>query len=419
MSGKVSSLSIRDSGRYYTLSPRVVIDAPRFDSGSFAAIDSQDFKFGCGSLLHDSSSASTFGTLTDSHGKDKFVMQSFWIKLDSNAGTSTILWSDDYRLFIDSDLKVNFAYRVPASQKDAFQPNNLQLRTVPNKTLTKHYWHFVKLETFNSGLRINIDSSYYPFPAVWTMGLIDSNYFYDSGDVINCGLHTGEIAPHPFLNKNGQYVDDSNIDRSFSGRLDNYHFTVDSTKTLFDASWSSWIPDSAGETYENETPIISHNFDYRRAKASAYIDSSLGKVNRLVITDSGCGYDSAPGVTLIGGNTARDSNYRLGDIVEQTFSSGIKIQGEVQWYTKDSALDSARYLSLAHVGADDGKYHTFIGGAQLINKTLNFNTGLDVISVEEQNKMSENEQNDVFSQTFVDDFLDFTENNPFGDPENN
>jgi hypothetical protein len=71
------------------------------------------------------------------------------------------------------------------------------------------------------------------------------------------------------------------------------------------------------------------------------------------------------------------------------------------------------------VGADDGKYHTFIGGTQLINKTLNFNTGLDVISVEEQNKMSENEQNDVFSQTFVDDFLDFTENNPFGDPENN
>mgnify|MGYP001249024940 CR=1 FL=1 len=414
--GKVSSISITDSGRYYTLNPTVIIDPPPFDSTAYAALDSVDFKFGCGSLLHDSVATSTMGVLPDNYGQNKYVMQSFWIKLDSNSGTSTLLYSDDFRVFVDSDLKIGFSHYVNATNKDSGQLYDLQVHR-NNNAITRNNWHFIKIETNNSNLRINVDSN------------IDSNYMniaagnhyiYDAGDSIYAGKNTiGEDVPFPLMLKNGSLIVDSNLDRSFSGRFDNYQFTVDSTKSAFSTFWSSWVPDSAGETYENEPTILYHHFDFKVAKADAFIDSSTGKVNRVVITDSGCGYDSAPGVRFVGGNTARDSTYNLGNIVEQTFSSGIKIQGEVQWYTKDSALDSARYVSLAHVGADDGNYHTFIGGVQLINKTLNHTTGLDVISVEEQNKMSETEMNDVFSQPFVDDFLDFTEDNPFGDPENN
>ena len=43
---------------------------------------------------------------------------------------------------------------------------------------------------------------------------------------------------------------------------------------------------------------------------------------------------------------------------------------------------------------------------------------VSVASVSEDNKISQNEQNDDFS-TISGDFLDFTEDNPFGDPENN
>ena len=43
---------------------------------------------------------------------------------------------------------------------------------------------------------------------------------------------------------------------------------------------------------------------------------------------------------------------------------------------------------------------------------------MTINSVTEDNKISETEQNDIFSANST-DFLDFTENNPFGDVENN
>ena len=38
--------------------------------------------------------------------------------------------------------------------------------------------------------------------------------------------------------------------------------------------------------------------------------------------------------------------------------------------------------------------------------------------LEEINNISETEQNEIFTLPAVDDFLDFSEDNPFGDPEN-
>ena len=43
---------------------------------------------------------------------------------------------------------------------------------------------------------------------------------------------------------------------------------------------------------------------------------------------------------------------------------------------------------------------------------------MTVSSIPEDNRISSNEQNDDFS-TLAGDFLDFSEDNPFGDPENN
>jgi len=86
----------------------------------------------------------------------------------------------------------------------------------------------------------------------------------------------------------------------------------------------------------------------------------------------------------------------------------------------DSDLDSNRYLYLGLAGANDGKFHTFTSGAYpngTVVKTTGAASGLQVIGVTEPNNLSENEQNEVFS-SFSTDFLDFSENNPFGDPEN-
>lgn len=102
----------------------------------------------------------------------------------------------------------------------------------------------------------------------------------------------------------------------------------------------------------------------------------------------------------------------IGETVTQTLSSGVVMSGEVAKYS-----DSDQKLHLIHVGADDGNFHVFTTGTIRIgDETPAVNR--TVTATEEENKISQNEQNDIFS-TFGDDFLDFTEDNPFGDPENN
>ena len=113
-----------------------------------------------------------------------------------------------------------------------------------------------------------------------------------------------------------------------------------------------------------------------------------------------------------------DSYYtEIGQSAAMTLSSGVIVTGEVAKYS-----DSDNLLRLIHVGASDGDYHTFATGRKI---TLSGRTqagigdsDLTVLSVAEDNQLSQNEQNDDFS-TVSDDFLDFTEDNPFGDPENN
>jgi hypothetical protein len=94
------------------------------------------------------------------------------------------------------------------------------------------------------------------------------------------------------------------------------------------------------------------------------------------------------------------------------------MRGEVARYQLDSNGDSNRHLYLIHSGADDGKFHNFIVDTAVINTTNNSVSGLFVKSVAEINNLSNNEQNEDFTTT-SDDFLDFSENNPFGDAENN
>ena len=104
------------------------------------------------------------------------------------------------------------------------------------------------------------------------------------------------------------------------------------------------------------------------------------------------------------------AGFNVGDTVTQTLSDGVIMRGEVSKWS-----DSDNKLHLIHVGADDGNYHSFSSLLTIGDSASNF---VSVASVEEDNKISANEQSDDFS-TISGDFLDFTEDNPFGDPENN
>ena len=72
---------------------------------------------------------------------------------------------------------------------------------------------------------------------------------------------------------------------------------------------------------------------------------------------------------------------------------------------------------LPSVGADDGKFRTFVNDLTINKINPSTSIGLKVTSVSEINTVSETEQNDIFTGNDVDDFLDFSEDNPFGDPE--
>mgnify|MGYP001196116181 CR=1 FL=1 len=103
----------------------------------------------------------------------------------------------------------------------------------------------------------------------------------------------------------------------------------------------------------------------------------------------------------------------IGNTAKQTLSDGTVLTGEVAKYS-----DSDDKLHLIHVGANDGNYHTFQTGINVVLSGLGrADSSISVTAVTEDNQISQNEQNTSFSD--FTDFLDFSEGNPFGDPENN
>jgi len=104
----------------------------------------------------------------------------------------------------------------------------------------------------------------------------------------------------------------------------------------------------------------------------------------------------------------------IGNTATQTISSGVTMSGEVASWS-----DSDQKLHLIHCGASDGKFHNFLTSTTItLSGDARVDSDFTVIALAQDNQISENEQNDVFS-TFSTDFLDFTEDNPFGDPEAN
>lgn len=106
----------------------------------------------------------------------------------------------------------------------------------------------------------------------------------------------------------------------------------------------------------------------------------------------------------------------VGETATQTLSSGITIAGEVAKWS-----DSDQKLHLIHIDTSDDKFHNFLTGTNITisgGNTRISDSAYSVTAIVQDNKISANEQNDDFG-TIGGGFLDFSENNPFGDPENN
>ena len=417
----VSSVTRVDSGRYYTSAPNVEF------IGGFVDHTADSFvKFGDNSLRADSFS---FSHIVDSTAESLDGFVAFWLYVDSgglpdSAGSNLKpLWEMGSRsggINYRRRFGVDNLGRIKSTDK-LQNPNTIttwenQGGLTDSDRISENQWNHIifSFKGANSGfstrrgeVAINGTRVYYTNGSHFGGVTSDSGVLF--GKQLIGAYGTGSVS---FDSPNGFYIDNLYID---SVGADNLLTTEISALFTNDSNGGNWFRSSLDlfQPFENDS-----------AEATCTIDS-FGGVDTITLTDSGSMYISAPTVKFTGGHVV-DSDFAIGDTVEQTLTSGVKVSGEIQKVTLDSAGDSCQIIHLAHVGADDGKYHSFqvntnilppFTTGTLINKTNNTTNGLIIERVTEDNKMSETEQNDTFS-TISDDFLDFTENNPFGDPEN-
>ena len=98
--------------------------------------------------------------------------------------------------------------------------------------------------------------------------------------------------------------------------------------------------------------------------------------------------------------------FTVGESIVQNFAT-YDMRGEVTDWS-----DSDKVLQLAHVGATDGKFHTFTTTVQVVGQTSG--AVATPTLVQELQEIQQSAQN-VFFDDFESDFLDFSESNPFGD----
>jgi hypothetical protein len=100
-----------------------------------------------------------------------------------------------------------------------------------------------------------------------------------------------------------------------------------------------------------------------------------------------------------------ETYYLVGEDVQQLFDDYI-LNGEVTSWNPDT-----RMLKIAHTGATDGMYHEWATDRPVVGP----NASMTPVSQDEGvNEIQVDAQNKVFND-WEEDFLDFSESNPFGD----
>jgi len=162
------------------------------------------------------------------------------------------------------------------------------------------------------------------------------------------------------------------------------------------------VPTTAQSARVNS--VAYENFDFNDITLTPVLTD--GALTSISIQDNHDYFNAEPTIVV---SAPEVPVFTVGTRASQTLSSGVVISGEV------SKWDSKRLtLWLTNVGSDDGKYHEFVTTQNIVDATSG--DALLPSTVTEENVISENEQNDEF-ESFADNIIDFTETNPFGDPD--
>ena len=144
------------------------------------------------------------------------------------------------------------------------------------------------------------------------------------------------------------------------------------------------------------------------ATATLEFDSATGTVTKIKVNDSGNFYDSDnPPVVTISPPFA-DTNFERGeDVTIQADANGVEVKGEVANF-----IESSQTLSLIHTANDDGTFIAPGTGLTITGENSGATRKITKVVLPEIAGDVSDEFNDE-----TQDFLDFSESNPFGEPE--
>ena len=451
--GGVSSINLDSAGSYYIdVSPAdtVLIDSPLSvlpDWYKYVSLSSQwGQAYNLPAILDTLNPQQSIGTLKFQH----YARSNTLLNDSGNFAATNLIGTDNFRLQWADSNKINFDIRssIDSSWQNIFTNRPISLNQLALNDIEFSWggndrfmlWVNNSLEYSRSITDLGLVNQLFSNDGLITFGdsnslqIFDKVYFYNdvsdsysfaSNIVFSELFDLGELVTATAVATRNTYGDIRRIDvtnagsgyysapnvtiAAPTGAIENYPIYITANTTIgsvtsFNIVAEGGIIDSANIVITAPTGSKS---DFQ-ATAITTIDSVTNKIASITITDSGNFYDSA--TISIGLPAANDFN--IGDIVYQELSGGIRMQGEVALWN-----DSDNKLSLIHIGADDGKFHTFVAGGRILSTRQEYGRTVAnkiIISIQEENKISESEQNDYFNE--LTDFLDFSETNPFGDP---
>lgn len=429
--GTIGSVELIDSGAYYTTAPSARITYKRLDSEfsdlSFDSNEPRSYSLRLKNIDSTGYDISDYKKSTAT-GSANFM---FYVK---DSGDHMILGRETDIITLNDgshpdDLLLKLStYRTSTDLKLMITSD--QTSETVTESLVHDDWNHIRVWQSGSQLTAYNGNSGVSINHFTHIGRANSGqkfHFYDDsiGDQDAFRVDTFHVSSNLVVSRAN--IGDSNSATCQLIRFDSARgiaTTVTTTTTLTESKVSSVaIPsgvlhvgslDSAfsGTPSEKRATILidsaTGNKGSFRARLRANIDSDTMKISSIDIIDSGDLYYNPPTITIA--NPGGLVDFEVGDRVKQTLSDGTILRGEVMAFS-----DSDATLNVGHVGASDGKYHSFATGRAIDTFNSDGSATANVTAVKEIDNTSNFEQNDDF-ETEAADFLDFTESNPFGEP---
>ena len=429
--GTIGSISLIDSGAYYSTAPTATISYKRLDSEfselSGDSVEDRSYSLRLKNIDSSGYDISQYRKSTKT-GSANFL---FYVKDSGDhmilGRTTDIVTLNDGSNPADLLLKLS-TYRTSTDLK-LMITSGTQSETV-TESLAHDRWNHIRvwqsgsqLTAYNNNSGVSINHSTW----IGRERRGQKFHYYDDsiGDQDAFRVDAYHVSQNLVVHKRN--IGDSDSATCQLIRFDSARgipTTVTTTTTLSESKVSSVVIPSdvlhvgsldsafSGTSADKRATITidsaTGNKGSFRARLVANIDSDTNKISSITIVDSGDLYYDPPTITIA--NPGGLVDFEVGDRVKQTLSDGTILRGEVMAYS-----DSNSTLNVGHVGASDGKYHSFATGRAIDTFNSDGSATANVTAVKEIDNTSNFEQNDDF-ETEAADFLDFTESNPFGEP---